>query len=60
MHGRMTLTRSAREIAEHFELERVDALAPRDGRILGLRYNITPTQSVLTGVCTENDDRGAA
>jgi putative SOS response-associated peptidase YedK len=39
MCGRFTLTRSAAEVAEHFELAEVPSFAPR--------FNIAPTQPVL-------------
>jgi putative SOS response-associated peptidase YedK len=49
MCGRMTLTRSPQEIAAFFELEPALAtLAGPDGRPLEPRYNIAPSQAVLT------------
>lgn len=61
MCGRMTLTRSAEEIAQVFEL----ASEPKtpggsDGHPLRPRYNIAPSQSVLTIVRTESGARGFA
>lgn len=57
MCGRMTLTRSAQEIAAYFALETsavavVLASAP-DGRGERARFNVAPTQSVLTAVARE-------
>lgn len=57
MCGRMTLTRSAQEIAAYFALETatvaaVLASAP-DGRGERARFNLAPTQAVLTAVGAE-------
>ena len=64
MCGRMTLTRSAGEIARHFGVGRnepdeaaaASVLAGPDGRPLRPRYNIAPSQPVLTVL---RDDTGA-
>jgi putative SOS response-associated peptidase YedK len=61
MCGRMTLTRSAEEIARFFELaaERA-ALTSPDGRPLRPRFNIAPSQPVLTVLRNADGARGAA
>lgn len=49
MCGRMTLTRSGREIAEYFALEmKAGAVGEIDGATLRPRYNIAPSQRVAT------------
>ena len=49
MCGRMTLTRSGREIAEYFALEmKAEAVGEIDGATLRPRYNIAPSQLVAT------------
>ena len=55
MCGRMTLTRSGSEIAEYFaaamaELMAADAVAESNGDAPKARFNITPSQHVLTVV----------
>ena len=61
MCGRMTLTRSAEEIAQVFELaSEPAALAEPDGLPLRPRYNIAPSQPVLTVVRSEGGVRGFA
>ena len=58
MCGRMTLTRSAEEIAQFFELASgPEAPSGPDGRPLRPRYNIAPSQPVLTVVSTESGTR---
>lgn len=61
MCGRMTLTRSAEEVARFFELalERA-ALTSPDGRPLRPRYNIAPSQPVLTIVRAPDGQREPA
>lgn len=50
MCGRMTLTRSAEEIARHFELPVEPIATGPDGRGLVPRYNLVPSARVLTVV----------
>ncbi|MEZ4330610.1 MAG: SOS response-associated peptidase [Myxococcota bacterium] len=50
MCGRMTLTRSAEEIARCFALEAAAIAAGPDGRGLAPRYNLAPSARVLTVV----------
>ncbi len=52
MCGRFTLTRSAAEVAEHFELAEEPTLAPR--------FNIAPTQAVLAVRASESGQRAAS
>lgn len=58
MCGRMTLTRSAQEIADFFAVEDGAALAGPEGRPLRPRFNIAPSQPVLTVVSAS--ERGRA
>ena len=61
MCGRMTLTRSVEEIAQVFELApHSSALAGPDGLPLRPRYNIAPSQPVLTVVQSGAGGRGIA
>lgn len=54
----MTLTRSAEEIAQFFELASApEAPSGPDGQPLRPRYNIAPSQPVLTVVSTESGAR---
>lgn len=55
MCGRMTLTRSAEEIAAFFALQGASHAVEPDGRPLRARFNIAPSQPVLTLVA---DARG--
>lgn len=54
MCGRMTLTRSAEEIARHFGLEASRAPTAPDGSPFRPRFNIAPSQPVLTLVAGES------
>ena len=61
MCGRMTLTRSAEEIAQVFELaSQISAFAGPDDRPYRSRFNIAPSQQVLTVVAAENGKRAPA
>ncbi|MBK7947654.1 MAG: SOS response-associated peptidase [Deltaproteobacteria bacterium] len=60
MCGRMTLTRSAQEIAEFFAVEDVAAFTGPDGRPLRPRFNLAPSQPVLTVVAERGQARALA
>ncbi|MFO0687561.1 MAG: SOS response-associated peptidase [Myxococcota bacterium] len=60
MCGRMTLTRSPQEIAAWLALADPAALQGPDGRALRPRFNIAPSQPVLTVVADARGDREPA
>lgn len=60
MCGRMTLTRSAEEIARFFELDATCVAVGPDGRGLAPRYNLAPSARVLTVVPGASDARQPA
>lgn len=60
MCGRMTLTRSAEEIARQFELDASAVAAGPDGRGLAPRYNLAPSARILTAVRDESGARRPA
>ena len=61
MCGRMTLTRSGREIADYFALAMAeDEVAELDGAPLRARYNIAPSQQIATIVPPAGGGRAIA